>query len=175
MATMETERGLRNTAMKNVNCPICGGSVLNEPQLAGQVVACPSCKKPFQMPSSSADARFAFEQHAPTGQAAALGVALPSAGGEPWCYGFLEKYALTFLWIGVTVVGLLGLGTVVSLLVALGHSGAGLYTILALIFTLLVLVLLVLGFVFGAALILLAVDAGRNLREIRRHTPSRSP
>jgi hypothetical protein len=159
--------------MKNVNCPHCGGSVLNEPQLAGQVVACPSCKKPFQMPALAADAHFAFEQEGAAVQAAAGPISRP-AGSEPWWYGFLEKYALTAMWTGVTVIGLLGLGTVVSLLVVLGQSGAILYTILALIVTLLVLVLLVLGVVFGAALILLAVDVGRNLREIRRNTTSRS-
>jgi len=143
--------------------------VLLEDRLAGQVVSCPSCKKPFQMPAANAVANFAFEQD----DSAALGPGAAFAGSEPWYYRFLEGYALTTMWIALTVLGLIALGTVVGFIVTLGQGGVGLYIILALVYALAILVLMVLGIVFGVALILLAVDAGRNLREIRRNTMSR--
>ncbi len=38
--------------MENISCPHCSGAVLNDPRLAGQVVACPTCRNPFRMPSA---------------------------------------------------------------------------------------------------------------------------
>jgi hypothetical protein len=77
------------------------------------------------------------------------------------------------MWIAITVIGLIALATVVSFLAALSRSDASLYTILTFVYSLSILVLVLLGTVFGVALVLLAVDAGRNLREVRRNTTRR--
>lgn len=36
------------------SCPHCGGRIATDPRLAGQVVKCPHCQRPFQMPAPSA-------------------------------------------------------------------------------------------------------------------------
>lgn len=38
--------------MDQLSCPHCSNAVLNDPALAGQVVACPNCQKQFRMPGS---------------------------------------------------------------------------------------------------------------------------
>lgn len=39
--------------MDELSCPHCGTSILNDPRLAGQVVACRLCKGAFQMPAAA--------------------------------------------------------------------------------------------------------------------------
>jgi hypothetical protein len=154
--------------MKNINCPHCGGQVLQDDRLAGQVVACPACKKPFQMPRGDALPHFAFEEGAtgqPTGALASL---------EPWYYRFLDRNTLAAMWIGVTAVGLIALAMLVAFLVSLGRDGLSLMMFLSLLITFSFLLLILLAIVFGAALTLLAVDAARALREVQRNTTRRS-
>jgi hypothetical protein len=89
---------------------------------------------------------------------------------EPWYYGFLDRYAKFGLALGaaVCVLGFVWFA-VATLLGAVLANGAGLgRVVLAVLFGLLVLVLALLALVFQVALILLAVDAARNLRAVRR-------
>jgi hypothetical protein len=86
--------------------------------------------------------------------------------GEPWYYGFLERFAKIFMWVGlalVIVVFLYGLFQAISLfsysvlmglvLLLVTFIGSGIYVLLILMWT---------------ALVLLIVDAGRSLRSINR-------
>jgi hypothetical protein len=97
------------------------------------------------------------------------------AEGEPWYYGFLDRYAKFGLALGaaVCVLGFVAF-TVVTVLGAVQAGGAGLAAaVLAVLFGLLVLLLALLALVFQVALIRLAVDAARNLRELRRRAGGR--
>ena len=169
---MYLARLLRTLWMNNVNCPHCGGLVLQEDRLAGQVVSCPGCKKPFQMPAADNLGHFAFEQDASVPRAAIRAMPL-TMSAEPWYCRLLARYVVTGMWIALTMLGLLALSIVVTFLVSLGQGGLSLYIILALMICLSLLVLMLLAVVFGVALIFLALDASRTLREIRQSTMKR--
>ena len=89
---------------------------------------------------------------------------------EPWYYGFLDRYAKLALGLG-SVVSVLGFVwfAVACLLGPIQANGAGTgAAVLAVLFGLLVLLAALLALAFQVALIRLAVDAARNLRELRR-------
>jgi hypothetical protein len=93
---------------------------------------------------------------------------------EPWYYGFLEKYAKTFMWlfIGLCVLGFLG-GAFITLTIGLNLARQfGLIGILWMIYGflggLVMFAFALLAILFLVASILLAVDAARNLRAINR-------
>jgi hypothetical protein len=92
------------------------------------------------------------------------------AEGEPWYYGFLDRYAKFGLALGgaVCVFGFVGFA-VLTVLGAVQAGGAGLgAAVLTVLFGLLVLLLALLALAFLVALLRLAVDAARNLRALRR-------
>jgi hypothetical protein len=102
----------------------------------------------------------------------------PGRAQEPWYYGVLEKYAMLALWLGVAVCVLGFLTFLVNMLafaVAMfkyGNPFVAFFTmILSLVGGALVLALALLAVVFQVALVLLAVDAARNLREVKRKLP----
>jgi hypothetical protein len=99
-------------------------------------------------------------------------VALPGAEGataypdlEPWYYGFLERYAKVGLVLGAVVCLLAFVWLVVSgvLWAAAGVAGA-----LGVVVGVLGLGLALLALVLQTAFVLLAVDAARSLRALRR-------
>ena len=87
---------------------------------------------------------------------------------EPWFYGVVEKYAKPCMWLGIAVWTLM----ILMLLVAgVSWIRAGAETWAAVAGTVLFLGLgtvMLLGILVGTALLLLFVDAGRNLRAIRK-------
>jgi hypothetical protein len=88
---------------------------------------------------------------------------------EPWYYGFLEKYATVAMWLGILACGMGFLAFVVETVLRASRApdvAAVLRAVVALVLGLLVFGLAVLTLLFQAALILLAVDAGRHLRSL---------
>jgi hypothetical protein len=92
---------------------------------------------------------------------------------EPWYYRFLSTYANVILWlaIGAAILTLVGFGAIGALALAAspdqpsaGAICSGLIAFLALAFYVGLLLVSVLLYV---AYILLAVDIGRNVREMR--------
>jgi hypothetical protein len=98
---------------------------------------------------------------------------------DPWYYGFLETYAKVFLWLGIAacVLGFLGFLApaiyVTFASAAGGSSAAFLQALVVVLAALLTFGLAILMLVFWTALVLLAVDAGRNLRNINRRAQRR--
>jgi hypothetical protein len=96
-----------------------------------------------------------------------------ATAGEPWYYGFIDGYTKIFLILGLAVGGvgaLILLGTsLLALTQAQGAIGI-LLGVLTLLAGLLGIALWVLGLAFTASLFLLAVDAARNLRALRKHS-----
>jgi hypothetical protein len=102
---------------------------------------------------------------------------------EPWYYGFLEKYTLAGMWVGIVCITVPFLAFTVLLMVggvaaagvagpaAAGVVGAGAF--LWWLLSALAWASAVLALVFAAARILLAVDAARNLRALRYRSPGR--
>jgi hypothetical protein len=91
-------------------------------------------------------------------------VAVP--GGEPWFYGFLEKFAKIAMWLGLAAVGLVFiLGVYRSVETMMDSVGWGLLAFLIVVLSSGYMVLVVL---LGCAFMLLMVDAGRNLRSMNR-------
>jgi hypothetical protein len=112
---------------------------------------------------------------------------------EPWYYGFLEKYTLTMMWVGIVLCTLPYVGFLIFLAMGLfAATAAGAAAdarkptgalpaafaldacsaFFLLLPATLVYGLTVLGIVFGAALILLSVDAARHLRKIHHRLES---
>ncbi len=88
---------------------------------------------------------------------------------EPWYYRFLERYAKVALVLGAVLCVLGFAWLVVAALLAAGQGGAGLVgALLAALFGVPALLLTLLVLVLQLALVLLAVDAARNLRALRR-------
>jgi hypothetical protein len=90
----------------------------------------------------------------------------PAPSGEPWFYGFLDRFAKVFMWLGLSLVILLviyGLIQAVSML-----SMSPLVGIILLIATFIMAGIYALAILLWTAMTLLLVDAGRNLRSINR-------
>lgn len=87
---------------------------------------------------------------------------------EPWYYGFLERYARYALGLGGVVCVLGFVWFAVAVVSAAPQAGGAGVAAVAVLFGALVLLGALLALVFLAALIRLAVDAARNLRELRR-------
>src|SRR6266446_1916534 len=101
--------------MKNVNCPYCGVLVQNEDRLAGQVIVCPNCRNPFQLPPPGEDAHFAFGAEAAADPA--TGLPGPArAGLKPSEYGFRGSHLLTAAWVGIVVLCIIAVAAAVVLL-----------------------------------------------------------
>jgi hypothetical protein len=100
--------------MKNVNCPHCGVLVQNEDHLAGQVIACPSCRNPFRLPDADADAHFEFGQQASPEQPASP-PAPPRVSDQLSWYGLQATHVRAALWVGVVVLGLIAVVSIVIL------------------------------------------------------------
>jgi hypothetical protein len=83
---------------------------------------------------------------------------------EPWYYRFLEAYAKVVLILGIMLIVLGALLYVVSVAITRSVVDAAPATVLAAIWAVLALIALLLVVAF----ILLAVDAARNLREMRQ-------
>ncbi|HZY87989.1 MAG TPA: DUF4339 domain-containing protein [Gemmataceae bacterium] len=106
------------------------------------------------------------------------GPALPTAEDEgafaeyePWYYGFLERYAKVGLVLGAVVCLLTFVLFVVSgpLWAAAARGGAGLVeALLGVVVGVLALGLALLALALQTAFVLLAVDAARHLRALRR-------
>jgi hypothetical protein len=90
---------------------------------------------------------------------------------EPWYYGFLARYAKVGLVLGAVVCLLTFVLFVVAgpLWAAAARGGAGVVeALLGVVVGVLALGLAILALVLQTALVLLAVDAARNLRALRR-------
>lgn len=85
---------------------------------------------------------------------------------EPWYYRFLETYAKVVLWLGIVLIACGALWSLISAIRA-AEINASLAAI-TILFTLMAAGAAVLSLLLAVAFILLAVDAARNLREIRR-------
>jgi hypothetical protein len=103
--------------MKNINCPHCGLLVHNEDRLAGQVIACPSCRNPFRLPPADADAHFEFGGQAAPDQPPSP-PASPRVSDQLSWYGLQPAHVRAALWAGVVALGLIA---VVSLVVLFGR------------------------------------------------------
>jgi hypothetical protein len=100
---------------------------------------------------------------------------------EPWFYMFIERYSKISMWCTMlTVVLLLAGALVVTILIVAFVARGGLYEpaneiIVAQQVGTVVGVIIIAGFLFLSTMLpiaffLLAVDAARNLREIRRQS-----
>lgn len=94
----------------------------------------------------------------------------PYAEREPWYYGFLDRYAALALGLGgvACVLGYVWFAVAVVLAAQAGAAGGLGGAVLAVLFGLLALFVALLALAVLAALLRLAVDAARNLRELRR-------
>jgi hypothetical protein len=89
-------------------------------------------------------------------------------GGEPWFYGSLERFAKIFMWVGFALVLLFFINYIMAAIAAFQLSVlAG--TIL-LMLSLIGSAFMTVFILVWTALMLLVVDAGRNLRSINRKT-----
>jgi hypothetical protein len=91
-----------------------------------------------------------------------------TGGAEPWFYPFLERFSLLAMILGLVLVGLAALALVFQVIALLSYSV--LMALAALVGGLVTLALMALVVTFQVALIFLAVDVGRALRDIRRNT-----
>lgn len=92
---------------------------------------------------------------------------------EPWYYGFLDGYAKLLLYLGFLAVFL---ATLFPLWTAFQMLQVSLVTaIILMLGTLAVALVAIVGVLLTVALILLTVDAARNLREIRKLLVRRLP
>ena len=140
--------------MHFITCPHCQGDFSHEPALAGQDVDCPECGKTFTMPAAPDPPGLAFDRDG-------------GRRAEPWYYRFLEGYGKALLVLGLVEAVLCVIAAlVVCYAVARGgSSGSAILTGLAVVVGLGFFLLSVL---FVVALIQLALEAGRNLRAVRR-------
>jgi hypothetical protein len=86
---------------------------------------------------------------------------------EPWYYRFLEKYAKALLVLGIAEAVFSGVAALV-LCYALARGGSTPSALLTALAVVLGLVFFLLGILFVVALVQLALEAGRNLRAVRR-------
>lgn len=179
--------------MDQLSCPHCGGQVVNDRRLANQVVSCPSCRNPFRMPPAAEAGPFVAEQPpapAPPPPAPPPPTSTPAASpkaeakrepkpaakahvsSEPWYYLFLEGYARLVLGLGIGLAGLGLFASVLSFVIMIFESDSLLNMLLffgLLLVQVAVLAFFLLGISYVVALVLLLVDAARNLRELRRN------
>lgn len=96
---------------------------------------------------------------------------------DPWYYGFLETYARVFLWLGISACVLSFLGFVAPVIHhTFTEATSTPAFVLALVWVLAAVLafgLLILTILFWTALVLLAVDAARNLRSLNRRASRR--
>jgi hypothetical protein len=86
--------------------------------------------------------------------------------GEPWFYGFLERFAKIFMWVGLALVLLVFIYGIIQAVRAFDFSA--LLGVLLLLVTFLGSAIYVLFILIWTAMTLLIVDAGRSLRSINR-------
>jgi hypothetical protein len=145
-------------------CSFCHATVKAPQQAAGKAALCPKCRKKCIVPDSfsspSADAVSPLPAEKELWDFDPLP---PSSGPEPWYFGFLVFFAYLQLVLGVGgiffLIVLLVLGAGVVRSASYAWISAGL--MIELLFA-------ALAILFFAAMILLAVDAARTLRTIRR-------
>jgi hypothetical protein len=87
-------------------------------------------------------------------------------GGEPWFYGFLERFAKVFMFLGL---GLVGLFCLYALYLSINMFSLNVFLgLLYLVGTFLMAGIYGLLIILWTAMMLLVVDMGRNLRSIDR-------
>lgn len=136
-------------------CPSCHVSGSAPEALADKQAKCPNCGTALLVPAPPPVAN---------------GPARVEPAGEPWVYTFLSTYALLGMVISILlIVGTLSvLGIWVLINTKDTHEGA-VYAIIFFVFPAAMAgFVAALGLVFFTAAILLAVDIGRNTREMRR-------
>ena len=165
-----------------VGCPHCGKPISYSREFAGQIIGCPHCGGRLQMPGTP-PSRGAAPPAPPTpSRAPTFGATDDSPrrkpDREPWYYGFIEGYSKLLLWIAVLsvigaglLVGYVGVKPFTSTLIAEQEARGVVIAILVWIGYALMLVASLIGSVFVVASALLAVDAARNLREMRMRMP----
>lgn len=149
-------------------CPHCRQQFIYHPGQSGQVVRCVACSQPVQLPAlvpqgqpPAGPEEFAFE---------------PSPerfleGTEPWYYGFLDRYTRFVMWLGIIcVVGVFLISLFAAMMALDKFDGGGRIGGITLITIIVVylpcLAVAICAILFQAALVLLAVDAARNLRKL---------
>ena len=177
-----------------VRCHACDNRLLCPDEAAGKKAKCRRCGAVLRVPLPAASVPDWQSAPPPVRRAAAdappqpVEPDLPEADGaafsdledydyappEPWYYGFLEKYALTFMWIGIVLESLwfaglslflLLLGTgVLGLVPGAGSALLAFVLFLAWLFAAAVFALSLVVIIAGASYTLLAVDAARNIR-----------
>ena len=81
--------------MQFVACPHCGMQLQNDPQLAGQSVACPSCTGHFQMPVQTIPVAQAFTVPGPY----AVHNMVPSGITVPLLISAIGNIVIGLFWI----------------------------------------------------------------------------
>ncbi|HXD86833.1 MAG TPA: hypothetical protein VN641_10075 [Urbifossiella sp.] len=92
-------------------------------------------------------------------------------GTEPWYYGFLDRYTRFVMWLGIIcVVGVFLISLFAAMMALDKFDGGGRIGGITLITIIVVylpcLAVAICAILFQAALVLLAVDAARNLRKL---------
>jgi hypothetical protein len=144
------------------SCPNCGRSIAYEPHEQDNVFECAACNTRFTLTGGRVDDRPAS---APTPEPA------PSVGvedePEPWFYRYLEGFAVV-LMVLAAIGTLAQLGLMLYVLGPVWRLGDGCWGLVVLLLGLVCIAVWLLVLVAQIALIRLAVDAGRNVREILR-------
>ncbi len=88
---------------------------------------------------------------------------------EPWYYGFLERYALLVIKLGIAlaIVGFFG-AMLLGLVISAQHQNGFVYFVIAFFEGFVSTVAAIIALLFICSFILLAVDAARRLRDIQR-------
>ena len=89
--------------------------------------------------------------------------------GEPWFYSFLERFAGAAMALGLILVGFAGMALFYPVFLLFSHGNV-LTASFVLIGGALGIALLALLAIFQVALILLAVDTSRAVRDVRKNT-----
>src|SRR2546421_520784 len=140
-------------------CPSCQQKLQFRDHMAGHTARCPNCGNSFATPAASVPAPL---------------VRAESADGEeagPWYSTFPARYAVLGLWLGVIVVAA-GFLLLTGLVLYTSHDNP--------VFVLMVLgpaasvsAVALISLLFSASCLLLAADARRDLRELRRQAEGR--
>lgn len=164
-----------------VSCSSCGAKLRAPDNAAGRTFKCPKCGDLLRAPTTTnglPDSDFTAEPEEPEPkEQESLG-----HDGEPWFYGYLEKYAkiLQILYY-VIAAGIAVLATILFIMALVGAfssmKGSGGFGVIGVFLSFLGWILslvgiaaaLLLGLV-GVALLLLVVDVARNVRAIKKAT-----
>jgi hypothetical protein len=156
-------------AIKSV-CPNCGTKEVLLDRMAGRRIRCAECNTAYDVTPNPVETDVAEEDVPSVRRRLRLGFSEP--GALPWFYGYLESGVRLMLALAICAFGVTAVIALVFLVWALAPNEAGLGRAGAFFFLACIVGALaaVLAQIFFLCFLLLAIDIGKTLHEIKRNT-----